>query len=149
MWQFIEYMYHWKVSLVPGVIMFVGQTMVVRLSKTYQTQSYLWMNHAEIISQGHLQYPWGRNMALANVACSVWLNIHLPDWQRYVFVWTLIKLMFACSVHELTVAWWRHQSGRSPKVVALFLLQTLVAKWYHFFNCMIHQNEIKSYRNQL
>ena len=29
------------------------------------------------------------------------------------------------------------QSGRSPKVVALFLLQTLVAIWYDFFNCMI------------
>ena len=34
---------------------------------------------------------------------------------------------------------WRDmkQSGRSPKVVALFLLQTLVAIWYDFFNCMI------------
>ena len=30
-----------------------------------------------------------------------------------------------------------HQSGRSPKVVALFLLQTLVAIWYDFFNCLI------------
>ena len=30
-----------------------------------------------------------------------------------------------------------YQSGRSPKVVALFLLQTLVAIWYDFFNCMI------------
>ena len=29
------------------------------------------------------------------------------------------------------------QSGRSPKVVALSLLQTLVAIWYDFFNCMI------------
>ena len=29
------------------------------------------------------------------------------------------------------------QSGRSAKVVALFLLQTLVAIWYNFFNCMI------------
>ena len=30
-----------------------------------------------------------------------------------------------------------YQSGRSPKVVALFLLQTLVAIWYDFFKCMI------------
>ena len=30
-----------------------------------------------------------------------------------------------------------NQSGRSPKVVALFLLQTLVAIWYDYFNCMI------------
>ena len=30
-----------------------------------------------------------------------------------------------------------YQSGRSPKVVALFLLQTSVAIWYDFFNCMI------------
>ena len=29
------------------------------------------------------------------------------------------------------------QSGRSPKVVAPFLLQTLVAIWYDFFNSMI------------
>ena len=29
------------------------------------------------------------------------------------------------------------QSGRSPKVVALFLLKTLVAIWHDFFNCMI------------
>ena len=29
------------------------------------------------------------------------------------------------------------QSGRSPKVVAPFLLQTLVAIWYDFFNCMM------------
>ena len=29
------------------------------------------------------------------------------------------------------------QSGRSPTVVALFLLQTLVAIWYDFFNYMI------------
>ena len=37
-----------------------------------------------------------------------------------------------------------YQSGRSPKVVALFLLQTLVAIWYDFFNCMIQSklNEI-------
>ena len=31
----------------------------------------------------------------------------------------------------------QYQSGRSPNVVALFLLQTLVAIWYDFFNCMI------------
>ena len=30
-----------------------------------------------------------------------------------------------------------NQSGRSPKVVALFLLQTLVAISYDYFNCMI------------
>ena len=30
-----------------------------------------------------------------------------------------------------------NQSGRSPKVVAFFLLQTLVAIWYDYFNCMI------------
>ena len=29
------------------------------------------------------------------------------------------------------------KSARSPKVVALFLLQTSVAMWYDFFNCMI------------
>ena len=29
------------------------------------------------------------------------------------------------------------QSGRSPKVVALFQLQTLVAIYYDYFNCMI------------
>ena len=29
------------------------------------------------------------------------------------------------------------QSGRSPKVVAVFLLQTLVTKFYDFFKCMI------------
>ena len=29
------------------------------------------------------------------------------------------------------------QSGKSPKVVALFLLQTLVALWYDYFNSMI------------
>ena len=28
------------------------------------------------------------------------------------------------------------QSGRSPKVVALFLLQTLVAIYHDYFNCM-------------
>ena len=45
---------------------------------------------------------------------------------------------------------WKHnfssfyQSRRSPKVVALFLLQTLVAIWYDFFNCMI-----QSKRNQI
>ena len=33
-----------------------------------------------------------------------------------------------------------YQSGRSPKVVALFLLQTLVAIWYDFFNCMMQSN---------
>ena len=33
--------------------------------------------------------------------------------------------------------WLTHQSGRSPKVVAHFLLQTLVAIWYDFSNCMI------------
>ena len=29
------------------------------------------------------------------------------------------------------------QSGRSPKVVAVFLLQTLVAIWYDFFHCIV------------
>ena len=41
------------------------------------------------------------------------------------------------------------QSGRSSKVVALFLLQTLVAIWYDFFKSMIQSKWNKSYMNQL
>ena len=41
-------------------------------------------------------------------------------WKRFTHCWLFCK-----------------QSGRSPKVVALFLLQTLVAIWYDYFNCMI------------
>ena len=52
------------------------------------------------------------------------------------------------SYAEYVSIWWRHhvmsttwncsqQSGGSPNVVALFLLQTLVAIWYDFVNCMI------------
>ena len=39
--------------------------------------------------------------------------------------------------HYLNQNWFISQLGRSPKVVALFQLQTLVAIWYDFFNCMI------------
>ena len=48
--------------------------------------------------------------------CSRWLRWRFSAW------WPLVQL---------------EHSGRSPKVVAPFLLQTLVAIWYDIFNCMI------------
>ena len=44
------------------------------------------------------------------------------------------SLCFVSNTHQNGLI---HQSGRSPKVVALFLLQTLIAIWYDFFKCMI------------
>ena len=52
--------------------------------------------------------------------------------ERFVWYecWAGLSLQYI--LHAAT-----NQSGRSTKVVALFLLQTLVAIWYDYFNSMI------------
>ena len=54
-----------------------------------------------------------------------------------IYWWWYYLCVQSCFNNGLCILKWSQQSGRSPKVVALFLLQTLVAIWYDYFNCMI------------
>ena len=86
-----------------------------------------------------------RSKILRQIALDYWamlkvqiVNLLLFDWPTHIHENSPYncQLIYA-SIDVIWSRWDRYQSGRSPKVVALFLLQTLVAIWYDFFNYMM------------
>ena len=99
----------------------------------------------EILSTARIAKDLGRGF-LQSMGHVSWYGCQSPS--RDVTRWSLELLTRVCQLDSLCMllesAQHHKLSGRSPKVVALFVLQTLVAIWYDFFNCMIQSkwNEI-------
>ena len=113
----------------------------------YMGQRYLVMNtwrhkcdSLPIVSIPNL----GSSVAVRLHSLSLWLLVSWINPLSTVCCSLLKTVLFGRGYVSLTwgVIWYK-QSGRSPKVVVLFLLQTLVAIKYDYFNCMI-----QSKRNQ-
>ena len=88
----------------------------------------------------HVRSTWNRlrtHYALMFLKqCTVWSMTQFKL-QHEVFHQIGYRFFISNSYQSRTSMERIYQSGRSPKVVALFLLLTLVAILYNYFNCMI------------